>query len=123
VATATERPDVRGEYGRPGATTGNMFEVLDKLARRYNPNATPMTITMPASDTAQSDPLSKLHGPIAYINGGPSDLAFSRAKADLDDIKGIPVLLAYQDVGHYPATYREPNGGAFAVAVTAWLEW
>ena len=23
----------------------------------------------------------------------------------------------------YPGTYREPNGGAFAIAVNAWLEW
>ena len=30
---------------------------------------------------------------------------------------------AWQDVGHYPATYRQPNGGAFAVAVNAWLDW
>ena len=32
-------------------------------------------------------------------------------------------LHAWQDVGHYPATYRQPNGGAFAVAVNAWLDW
>jgi len=28
-----------------------------------------------------------------------------------------------QDVGHYPATYRQPNGGDFAVAAVAWLDW
>src|SRR5687767_2845260 len=31
--------------------------------------------------------------------------------------------MAYQDVGHYPATYRQPNDGAFARAVGAWLKW
>ena len=35
----------------------------------------------------------------------------------------MTALHAWQDVGHYPATYRQPNGGAFAVAVTAWLDW
>jgi hypothetical protein len=25
--------------------------------------------------------------------------------------------------GHYPATYRQPHGGAFAVAGVAWLQW
>jgi hypothetical protein len=123
AATAAEGQNARGEYGKSGVTTGNMLEVLDKLARRYNPNAEPMTIKLPASEPNQADPLLKLHGPIAYINGGPSDLAFPGAKADFDNIKNVPVLLAYQDVGHYPATFREPNGGAFAVAVSAWLEW
>jgi len=122
VATDSERPNARGEYGRPGETE-NLFEGLNRLARRYNPNAEPMTLSRLDEDTNQSDPLQKLHSPIAYIHGGPSDLAFPRAKADFDDIQNVPVFLAYQDVGHYPATFREPNGGAFAVAVSAWLKW
>ena len=35
----------------------------------------------------------------------------------------VAALHAWQDVGHYPATFRQPNGGAFAVAVNAWLDW
>ena len=35
----------------------------------------------------------------------------------------VAALNAWQDVGHYPATFRQPNGGAFAVAVNAWLDW
>jgi hypothetical protein len=35
----------------------------------------------------------------------------------------VIALHAWQDVGHYPATFRQPNGGAFAVAVNAWLDW
>jgi len=122
AATDSEREDARGEYGRPGRTE-DLFEGLNRMARRYNPSAPPMTLTMPERGAAQSDPLQKLHGPIAYINGGPTDLVFPGAKADFADIQHVPVLLAYQDIGHYPATFREPNGGAFATAVTAWLKW
>jgi len=67
--------------------------------------------------------LSELHGPIAYFIGGPSDVAYSRAAADFERIDHVPVLLANRDVGHYPATYRQEHGGAFAVVGTAWLTW
>jgi dienelactone hydrolase len=67
--------------------------------------------------------LSELHAPIAYFIGGPSDVAHAPAAADFERINHVPVLLANRDVGHYPATYREPNGGAFAAAAVAWLSW
>jgi hypothetical protein len=31
--------------------------------------------------------------------------------------------MANRDVGHYPATYLEPRGGAFGEAASAWLKW
>ena len=55
--------------------------------------------------------------------GGPSDQAFTGAVAAFDKLPNVPALLAYQDVGHYPGTYREPHGGAYARAVIAWLDW
>ena len=123
AAATPGRPEARGEYGAAGSTT-KMFDQLTSMSRRYNFNVAPMKLpTPPCFGLTQSDPLQKLHGPIAYINGGPSDGAFPRARAEFAAIQGVPALLAYQDVGHYPATYREPNGGAFAVAVSAWLEW
>jgi hypothetical protein len=67
--------------------------------------------------------LAKLHAPILFLNGGPKDSGFANAKANFEAIQQVPVALAYQDVGHYPATYRQPNGGAFAKAVGAWLKW
>ena len=63
------------------------------------------------------------HAPVAFINGGPRDLAYQGALTAFDGIENVPALFAFQDVGHYPATYREPNGGAFAVLVNAWLRW
>ena len=67
--------------------------------------------------------LGKLHAPILFLNGGPKDSGFANAKANFEFIQHVPVALAHQDVGHYPATYRQPNGGAFAKAVGAWLQW
>lgn len=67
--------------------------------------------------------LIELHGPVAYFIGGRSDVAYTRAAADFQAIDHVPVLLANRDVGHYPATYREPHGGALAIAGTAWLKW
>jgi hypothetical protein len=63
------------------------------------------------------------HAPVAFINGGPSDMAYNGAVAGFEAVQNFPALLAFQDVGHYPATYRQPHGGAFVLAVEAWLDW
>jgi len=67
--------------------------------------------------------LAKMHAPMAYFIGGKSDIAFGNAADDFAKIDSVPVFMANRDVGHYPATYREPRGGAFAVAGVAWLKW
>jgi hypothetical protein len=41
----------------------------------------------------------------------------------MKQINHVPVLLANRDAGPYPATYRQPHGGAFASAGVAWLQW
>src|SRR5690606_36324500 len=46
--------------------------------------------------------LTRLHGPVAWLNGGPSDIAYANA---LDDYQRVPssvpaVFGAYGDVGH-----------------------
>ena len=92
---------------------------------RYAPHA---PLLLRASDTPPAamdrmEILKKLHAPILFVNGGPKDSGFARAKANFEMIKDVPVAMAHQDVGHYPATYRQPNGGAFAKAVGAWLKW
>lgn len=95
---------------------------------RYAPLA-PALVRVPADSAAplpapnRVEILGKLHAPILFLNGGPKDSGFANAKANFEAIQHMPVALAYQDVGHYPATYRQPNGGAFAKAVGAWLKW
>jgi hypothetical protein len=92
------------------------------MARRYAPYTTETNPTPGSLAIAQpSEP--SFHGPVAFINGGPSDLAYNHAVSAFEAVQNVPALLAFQDVGHYPATYRQPHGGAFAFAVEAWLDW
>jgi len=67
--------------------------------------------------------LAKIHAPIIFITGGDSDHGHPSATQDFEAINQVPAVHAWQQVGHYPATYREPNGGAFAKAAGAWLKW
>jgi hypothetical protein len=67
--------------------------------------------------------IDRLHAPILFLNGGPEDSGFANAKANFDAIEQVPAVLAHIPVGHYPGTYRQPNGGAFAQTAGAWLKW
>jgi hypothetical protein len=73
--------------------------------------------------TITKEALAKLHAPVLYLVGGKGDVAFPNAADDFARIQTVPVFLANRDVGHYPATYLEPRGGAFGIAASAWLEW
>ena len=68
-------------------------------------SANPMpgiTITMLA--------LQKLHTPIIYILGGPSDIAYANGMDDFKRIDSVPVFVANLDVGH-GGTDMDANGG------------
>lgn len=87
-----------------------------------------------------SDPLavlSKLHGPVAFFYGG--ELAIEEAaNEDFGLIDQVPVVVGrYQfpdrklgawdpagwGLGHYPASFWEPDAGVFGVAGVAWFKW
>jgi hypothetical protein len=83
-----------------------------------------VTAGPPSSMTAMTkERLSELHGPIAYFVGGESDIAYPNAVDDFERINHVPIVFGSQDVGHYPATFRQPNGGAYGVSAVAWLKW
>ena len=67
--------------------------------------------------------LGRLHAPIAYFIGGPTDIAYENA---LDDWRrlpsGLPAFMGNLDVGHY-GTFAEPNGGEFGRVGGHWLKW
>ena len=79
--------------------------------------------------------LEKLKPSIAYFIGGETDIATPNALDDFKYLNNVPVVIARYDFsdikvdnqfggyGHYPATYREDNGGDFAKATVAWLKW
>jgi len=78
---------------------------------------------MPGMPAVTKDQLAKLHGPIAYIIGGKSDIAHDNAADDFAKIESVAVVMANRDVGHYPATFLDPRGGAWGEAASAWLKW
>ncbi|MCR5179908.1 MAG: glycosyl hydrolase 53 family protein [Bacteroidaceae bacterium] len=67
--------------------------------------------------------LKNLHGPILYLVGGTSDVAWQNAQIDYKAIKKVPVVLADNTKSGHGGTYEQPNGGANAKMVRAWLDW
>jgi dienelactone hydrolase len=74
--------------------------------------------------TPQAGPeaIGKLHAPLIYIIGGPSDHAYERAETDFHEIQSVPVFKANMDTGHN-GTLWQPHGGKFAEIATQWLLW
>lgn len=68
------------------------------------------------------DDLAKLHTPVAYVLGGPSDIAYANGTDDFERISHVPVLLANLPVGH-GGTFSLANGGDWARVGAAWLNW
>jgi len=72
---------------------------------------------------ASAKSLKKLHGPILYLVGGTSDVAWKNAQMDYKAIKRVPVVLADNTKSGHGGTYEEANGGSNARMVRAWLDW
>ena len=68
------------------------------------------------------DKLDKLHAPIAYFIGGPTDIAYPNAVDDFARIRRVPAVIANLSLGH-TGNYGLPNGGPFAPVGIAWLDW
>lgn len=66
--------------------------------------------------------LHAIHGPIAYITGGPTDQAHPNALDDASRIRHVPVFLGWLPVGH-GGTFSQPNGGEWAKIAVNWLDW
>ncbi len=73
------------------------------------PNRSPM----PAMPGLTKEDLKKLHGPVLYIMGGPTDIAYKNAMDDFSRIEHVPVVMTNLDVGH-GGTYRRPHGGEYS---------
>jgi hypothetical protein len=66
--------------------------------------------------------LEKIHTPIIYILGGPTDIAYGNGMDDFRRLGKVPVFVANLDVGH-GGTFRQPNGGLEASVAVSWLDW
>ena len=116
---APQAPGAYGNTNRAAPNAAGVVSVFSRMNDRYAPYAP----AAPPSPMSGAPADVTFHGPVAYINGGATDIAFKGAQSSFEALQNVPALFAYQDIGHYPATYREPNGGAFAVMVNAWLSW
>ncbi len=87
-----------------------------------NSGVLPTRSPMPAMPGLTKDDLKKLHGPVLYIMGGPSDIAYKNAMDDFGRIEHVPVVMTNLDVGH-GGTYRRPHGGEYTPVALAWLNW
>lgn len=76
---------------------------------------------MPALPGSVAD-LQKLHAPMIYIIGGPSDIAYANANDDFQEITTVPVFQANTDTGHM-GSFWDPHGGRFAEVASQWLLW
>jgi dienelactone hydrolase len=66
--------------------------------------------------------LRRLHTPVAYILGGPTDIAHANGMDDVARINHVPVFAGNLPVGH-GGTFRVANGGDWARVAAAWLDW
>ena len=66
--------------------------------------------------------LTRLHGPMLYLTGGPSDIAHENAADDFAKIDKVPVFFGFMAVGH-GGTFSQPNGGDWARVTVRWLNW
>jgi dienelactone hydrolase len=77
-------------------------------------------MTMSEADRSS---LKNVHGPIVYLIGGESDVAFPNAQLDYQRLNHVPVAFADAiDAGH-SGTFEEPYGGSFARMALKWLDW
>jgi len=72
---------------------------------------------------ASAKSLTDLHGPILYIVGGTTDVAWQNAQKDYKAISKVPVVLADNTQSGHGGTYAQPNGGANSRMVRAWIDW
>lgn len=83
----------------------------------YNrPNNVPGRLHMTKDD------LRKLHTPVAYLLGGPQDIAYANGSDDVERIAHVPVFYGNLPVGH-SGTYQLPNGGDYGRVAVAWFDW
>lgn len=98
------------------------FDPRIKTTVVCNSGVLPTPSTMAAMPALKKEDLKKLHGPVLYIMGGPSDIAYKNAMDDFARIDHVPIVMTNLDVGH-GGTYRRPHGGEYSPVAIAWVDW
>lgn len=116
------------------AAMGHSCGGLQAIAMSEDPRITTSLIfnsgvyTRPGEGTRSGikvgkDVLDRLHAPIAYFAGGPTDIAHANAADDVSRINKVPVFFGELPVGHSGTFWSDTNGGDWAKVATAWLDW
>jgi hypothetical protein len=71
----------------------------------------------------QYEPLSKLHGPVMFINGGKEDFMMGPSKATYDVVDKLPAFYGARHGAGHTATSYHVGGGEFANVATNWVLW
>lgn len=71
---------------------------------------------------AKESDLEKLHTPLLYLDGGPTDIAYQNAEDDFKAINKLPLFNGATREGH-GGTWFDLDGGFMGQAVVAWLDW
>ena len=79
--------------------------------------------TGPTSMVVGKDALGRIHTPMIYVMGGPTDIAHANALDDYARLGAVPVFFADYPVGHDGTFWTEPDGGHWAQVAVAWLDW
>ena len=82
-----------------------------------NPGTAVPNMPMPSKED-----LKKIHTPVMYLLGGPTDIAYENGMDDFHRIDHVPAFAANYPVGH-GGTYAQPHGGEFSAVAVAWLKW
>lgn len=77
---------------------------------------------VPGMPMPTKDDLKKIHTPVMYLLGGPTDIAYENGMDDFRHIDHVPAFAVNFPVGH-GGTYGQIHGGEFSIAALAWLEW
>lgn len=72
---------------------------------------------------ASTESLKNVHGPILYVVGGKSDVAYKNAQLDYERLHHVPVVLADHPASGHAGTYKELHGGDYGRLVIDWLDW
>jgi CubicO group peptidase (beta-lactamase class C family) len=87
-----------------------------------NSGVLPVPSPRPGMPPLSKEVLRAFHGPVLYIMGGPSDIAYENAVDDFARVDHVPIVMTNLDVGH-GGTYHQPHGGEYTRVALAWLEW
>lgn len=93
-----------------------------KTVMVHNSGVFPGTTNPIQGMTIEKADLKKLHTPVVYFIGGPTDVAYPQGTDDYAQINHVPIAMVDMPVGH-SGTFWQRNGGAVASAAVDWLEW